>query len=199
MRPFHRLAAGLAATLLAAPAPQAGANPRLGPDPVLGGGEYSTGGGLTVAVELREMNGRTGLCGVWAQSRRLTVYVRRAGPRVLSKGTIALDDRVLTHDLGFIKRVAPTGSYAGAPAGCVRLDRPWHPGDATARLDVRIPRQQVYFGQGGRDHGGPRITFRDTGLHNPAMTAGSLLPQHWTNPAPGPRIDPSRHRGHVDD
>ena len=118
MRPFHRLAAGLAATLLAAPAPQAGANPRLGPDPVLGGGEYSTGGGLTVAVELREMNGRTGLCGVWAQSRRLTVYVRRAGHCVLSKGTIALDDRVLTHDLGFLKRVAPAHSYAGAPAGC---------------------------------------------------------------------------------
>lgn len=183
MRRFPRWLPGLfAACLLAAPATPAGAGeaPRLGPAPVLGGGQYSTGGGITVAVELRDIGGRTGLCGVWAQSEQLTVYVRNAGRRVLSKGSIALDGRILTNNLDFLKRVAPAPGYAGAPAGCVRLARPWRPGDAERRLEVWIPRQQVYFDKNGRDGGGPRITFRDKGRPNPAMGAGSLLPEDWT-------------------
>jgi len=181
MRPFVRWLGGLCAALaVAAPAARAGGIARLGPDPVLGGGVYSTGGGITVAVEMRNMGGRTGLCGVWAQSEQLTVYVRRAGRRVLSKGSIALDGRILTSNLDFLRRVAPAPGYAGAPAGCVRLDRPWRPGDAARRPEVWIPRQLVYFDSNGRRGGGPRITFRDKGHPNPAMGAGSLLPPHWT-------------------
>ncbi|MBS4009756.1 MAG: hypothetical protein KGZ72_03265, partial [Roseovarius sp.] len=38
---------------------------RLGADPVLSGGSYSSGGGLTVAADIREQQGRVLLCGVW--------------------------------------------------------------------------------------------------------------------------------------
>lgn len=184
MRPLPRLLTALALALTASAtqsAAQAGEAVRLGPSPVLGGGEYSTGGGVTVAVELRNRAGRTGLCGVWAESERLTVYVRRKGWRVLQKGTITLDGRVLTHNLNFLNQVAPAASYAGAPAGCVRLDRPWRAGDEARKLEIRIPRQDLHFDSNGRKSGGLRITFRDTGKVNPALGAGSLLPKSWTS------------------
>lgn len=198
MHPAIRALAAAAAILMTAPA-EAGEMPRLGLAPVIGGGEYSTGGGITVALEMRNMTGRTGLCGVWADSAQLSVYVRRAAPRVLAKGSVALDGRVITHDLGFLKRTASADSYAGALAGCTRLKRPWQPGDGSGRLEIRIPRQQVHIGQNGGKKGGPRITFRDTGHPNPAMTAGSLLPAEWATPGATSRVDRSRERGHVDD
>lgn len=163
-------------------AASAGETPfRLGPNPVLGGGEYSTGGGITVAVELREMQGRTGLCGAWAQSERLTAYLRGAGREVLAKGSIALGREVLTYNFNFLHQIAPRDSYAGAPAGCVRLKRAWQPGDAAKPLDIRIPRRSLRFGNPGPKSGGFQVTFRDTGRVNPAMEAGSLLPKSWTS------------------
>lgn len=168
------------ALILCLTAAQAAAPIKLGPDPVLGGGEYSTGGGVTVAVELRNMAGKTGLCGVWAESERLTAYVRHKGGKVLAKGSIALGGEVLTHDLGFLNRVAPAASYAGAPAGCVRLDRPWQPGDANRRLEVRLPRQEMHFGRHGRRGGGLKITFGPSESVNPALLSGSVLPSAWT-------------------
>jgi len=188
MRPVPRLtecfptrALAVLALGLAATSAPAAPGTTLGPDPVLGGGEYSTGGGITLAVELRNLAGKTGICGIWAQSKRLTAYVRHEGPRMLSKGSIALDGRVLTHDLGFLNRVEPAASYAGAPAGCLRLDRPWRAGDAHRRPELRLPRQELMLANGGRKSGGPRITFRPRPGENPAMTAGSLLPESWTS------------------
>ena len=180
MRPLTHALAALCLSLTAGVAPAA--EPvRLGPDPVLGGGEYSTGGGITVAVELRNWAGQTGLCGVWAESERLTAYVRRKGNRVLAKGSIALNGRMLTHDLGFLNQVAPADSYAGAEAGCVRLDRPWRAADRSARLDVRLPRQELVFGRNGRKSGGLRIRFGPSEHPNPALTAGSILPRKWSS------------------
>ena len=49
-------AAGLLAGCTAATAPQTVA--RLGADPVLSGGSYDSGGGITVAIDLRERDGR---------------------------------------------------------------------------------------------------------------------------------------------
>ncbi|MEQ8897901.1 MAG: hypothetical protein RID23_12490 [Roseovarius sp.] len=179
MRPL-RLISTLA-ILIAGTAAIAGTPAKLGPAPVLGGGEYSTGGGVTVAIELRNWAGKTGLCGIWAESERLTAYVRHKGNVVLAKGSIALGNEVLTYNLNFLQQVAPSQSYAGAPAGCVRLNRDWRASDANRRLEVRIPRQELHFGRSGTRGGGLRVTFRDTGHANPALTSGSLLPKKWTS------------------
>jgi len=180
MRPLLR-PLGLLALAFLASAAAAGSPFRLGSDPVLGGGEYSTGGGITVAVELRDWNGRTGLCGVWAESEQLTVFLRHKGKEVLAKGSIALGREVLTHNLNFLRQVAPRSDYAAVPAGCVVLDRAWQPADAAKPLSVRLPRREFRFGGVGRGNGGPRFTFRDKGRVNPAMGAGSLLPRSWTS------------------
>lgn len=179
MRPFHLIAP--LALAFASTAATAGTTVGLGPAPSLGGGEYSTGGGVTVAVEMRNWSGKTGLCGVWAESERLTAYVRHKGDDVLEKGSIALGGEVLTYNLDFLQQVAPSQSYAGAPAGCVRLSRDWRPSDANRPLEVRIPRQDLRFGGNGTRGGGLRVTFRDTGHANPALTAGSVLPRKWTS------------------
>ena len=180
MRHITRFFATLCLALAAGTA-SAGTTVKLGPNPVLGGGEYSTGGGITVAVELRNWAGKTGLCGVWAESEQLTAYVRRKGGRILAKGSIALDGQVLTHNLNFLEQVAPSQSYAGTPAGCVRLDRPWKASDAGAKLRVRLPRQQLLFGRNGRQSGGLRIRFGPSEHANPALSSGSVLPKRWTS------------------
>ena len=178
----------LSVSAFAGHAGQTGDAIALGPDPVISGGDYSTGGGITVALELREIGGRTGICGAWAQSERLTAYVRGKGREVLSKGKVLLGGSVLHHDLRFLRRVAPAESYAGAPANCIRTARPWA-GAAGRMPRVRIPRQLVVLerSSGG---GGLEIRFRQSDGTNPAMKAGSLLPARWTTF----RGKPERHR-----
>ncbi len=152
----------------------------LGAGHILAGGEYSTGGGITVAVELRNLSGETGLCGIWAESERLPAYVRHDRGGILAKGSIALNGQVLTHDLDFLNQVPPSVSYVGAPAGCIRLDRPWRDSDAKGRLEIRLPRRELRFGGGDDRGGGIRIRFTRSNRANPALTDGSVLPASWT-------------------
>ncbi len=180
MRTLPKLTALLTLTLLTGAPAVAGNTIKLGPNPTLSGGEYSTGGGITVAMEMRQIGGQAHVCGVWAQSERLTAYVRGKGREVLARGKVEMNGRTLTHDLGFLRNVAPAESYGGATAGCTGLGRAWQPGDAGGQPKARIPRLQVVFDRDGRRAGGIEINFRQTGTINPAMTSGSILPSTWT-------------------
>ena len=195
MRILPRIAALIAMSAIAGAPVQAASTVKLGPNPVLSGGEYSTGGGITVAVELREIGGQAHICGVWAESERLTAYVRRKGRDVLARGKVELNGRTLTHDLGFLRQVPAAESYAGAPAGCMGLGRAWQTGDAGRKPRVRIPRQLVVFERDGSGAGGIEITFRQTSTPNPALTSGSILPKNWTTftgTPPEPTNDPDK-------
>ena len=144
---------------------------RLGADPVLTGGTYSTGGGLTVASELREINGKTGLCGVWSESASQVALTRSSARGVLSKGSAYIGDEKLLTDLKFLRKAAPTTTYAGLPSGCIITARPWQASDATSRPILRLPQQNVYRDAG--ESGGQVITFRQTG---PGAFSRSLDP-----------------------
>ena len=117
---------------------------RLGANPVLDGGSYDSGGGMTVAVDLREAQGRTLVCGVWAQSERQSVLTSRVEQRLLGTGAIYLDGKALVRGLNFMPEVRPMADYSGQEAVCMTTSRPWRAGDETRRLVVRIPRQTVY-------------------------------------------------------
>lgn len=133
----------------------------LGPDPVLSGGTYSSGGGITVATDLRERDGRTMVCGAWAQSRQQSVLTKGVEHRVLGSGSVALDGQALVRGLLFMRETEPLESYAGAEAGCIVTDRPWRPGDEARRPTIAIPGQVVYRDS---DEGGSIIVnFRQTG------------------------------------
>lgn len=145
---------------------------------MLGGGAYSTGGGLTVAVEPRQTrDGRLAICGVWAQSTRLTALVKGHGPRILGTGNIAVDGRAVLRNLRFLQKTPPAQSYAGAKATCAVTKRRFS-GDET--LEIRIPRQ-VVVRESRANGGGLQIRFGRSERPNPALGAGSVLPESWTS------------------
>lgn len=154
---------------------------KLGPNAAMTGGDYSTGGGLTVAMETREIGGKLGLCGVWAQSESMSIYTRHEAPRILARGVASLNGQVITKDFGFLNRVRPSESYTGAPANCVVLNRAWSPSDGSASLTLRIPRQKVFNTSNSRRENGPRVFFTKSDSRNPAFAKGSILPSSVTS------------------
>ncbi len=152
---------------------------KLGPNPVLAGGEYSSGGGITVALELRSLSGRAAVCGVWAESRDLTAYLNGRTKRVLANGSVFIDGERVQSNLLFLKETVPSESYTGETVTCAALGRAWRAADETAEVTVRIPRGPVVLERGGRKTGGPSIRFRQTDTHNAALLKGSFLPDKF--------------------
>lgn len=134
----------------------------LGDDPVLSGGSYTSGGGLTVAVTVTEAQGRTRVCGVWAKSRQQSILTKGVERRVLASGSVYLADERIAQDLLFMREVAPQAGYAGTQAGCVLVARAWQQGDAGQPVSVQIPRQVVANERDGTD-AGPIVYFKQTG------------------------------------
>ncbi len=167
------LALGLTSAAHAAPS-----TVPLGASPTLGGGEYSSGGGITVAVEPRRtQDGQLALCGVWAQSDRLSAYVRQSARSVLQRGSLMVNGRVVHQGLGFLNRVPADTSYARSEASCVGTSLPWQSG---ARIDVRIPRHVVVQDRDGNG-AGIEIRFGPSQAGNPALLSGSVLPSRFTS------------------
>jgi hypothetical protein len=166
MKPSLGIATVFASCLLTAcTVAEPAGNIRLGPDPVLSGGSYSSGGGLTLAVEAREQAGHTLVCGVWAQSRQQAVMTRGVAPKVLGTGSVYMGDEAAVRGLTFMREVPPAADYGGLEAPCVLSERRWQPGDETRRAVIRIPRQIVVEDRdvdGGLGTG-LAIKFRQTG------------------------------------
>lgn len=165
----------------------------LGASPVLGGGEYSTGGGITVAVELRRAKGGgLALCGAWAESRRLPIYLRGKGRDVLARGSVTQGDRVLVQGLEFLPEVAPGESYGGAEASCLRAPETAR---ADRALEIIFPAHEVVRTQGGDGEGGGIvIRFGPSLAANPALKAGSVLPESITSIIGTPEAQPTKRR-----
>lgn len=134
---------------------------RLGPDPVLSGGSYSSGGGITVAVEVREHSGKTMVCGVWAQSVQQSILTYHKAKGVLDTGNVALGGETLVRGLRFMAEVPPMANYGGQEAGCAVFARPWQPADAARRVVIRLPRQVVHVE--GDEYGNFTVTFKQSG------------------------------------
>lgn len=140
------------------------ATAKLGPSPALGGGTYSSGGGITVAADVQDYEGRTLVCGVWAQSRQQSILTKLVEPRLLGSGAVFLDRETLVRGILFMREVSPSADYSGMNANCVVTDRPWRPADEAKQVTVRIPRQVVADESDGLGiFGGPVVVFRPTG------------------------------------
>lgn len=160
-QPFNWPLAGVALLAACTTVTPTGGAP-LGPGAVVSGGTYSSGGGITVAVDLREDRGRTAVCGVWAESRQQSVLTKHVEADLLGTGSIAADGTTLVRGLNFLARVDPAPDYTGLPANCVRSERPWRAGDQDLNPIVHIPRQ-VVLTEGGDEGSGAHVTFRQTG------------------------------------
>lgn len=115
----------------------------LGQNLTLGGGTFTSPGGISVAVEARDIGGRTGICGVWAESINQSVMTRNTAPRVLAGGGVAMEGKGVAQGLGFLRKVEPAESYAGMRANCITTERPWRAGDEARPLKVVLPRMVV--------------------------------------------------------
>lgn len=147
------------ALMVAIGGPPATAETRLGAGVSLAHGSYSTGGGMTVATELRRTaQGGTALCGTWAESESKTAYAAGSARRILSDASVYVEGARITSGLGVLPKSAPRLDYAGASARCIALDLPWRAGRVP---DVFLPRQVI--SPGTHDNGGQEVRFRQTG------------------------------------
>ena len=135
---------------------------RLGPDPVLAGGTYDSGGGITVAVDLRERDGRTMVCGVWAESVQQSILTKHKAKGVLDTGAVGLGGETVLRGLRFMAEVPPMADYGGQEAHCAVTQRPWQPGDAARTVEVNIPRQVVHV-EDDEEGGAFAVRFKPTG------------------------------------
>ncbi len=114
----------------------------LGPDPAVAGGTYTTGGGLSVAAELRESERLTVVCGVWAINQQ-SAMTKLAEQQVLNSGALFRGRERVVSGLLFMRRVDPAPSYGGQEANCFRTDRPWRGPGRVARPEIFLPRQII--------------------------------------------------------
>lgn len=115
----------------------------LGSNLVVDGGKYTSGGGLTIAAELRNNQGRTMLCGAWAQSRQQSILTKNVENKVLGVAAFFAGNERIHTGFVFMNEVAPAASYVGQQANCITLERPWRPEYANNGR-MRIPRVLVY-------------------------------------------------------
>ncbi|HKL46644.1 MAG TPA: hypothetical protein VJ906_10440 [Roseovarius sp.] len=137
---------------------------RLGEAPALGGGSYSTGGGITVAADMQNYQGRTMVCGVWAKSRQQSILTKLVEPQLLGTGSVSIGNETVLRGLGFMREVAPAADYGGLAADCIVTGRAWRAGDAERAPVVRLPRQ-VLVNEADADEGagGVVVRFRPDG------------------------------------
>ncbi len=129
--------------------------------PTLDGGSFTSGGGLTVAVEVQERDGKTALCGLWAESRWQSALTNNKSREMLPAGSVYLGKQRLVQNLLFLNKVAPMADYSGQKVNCALTSRPWQAGDEALKPIVRIPRRLVV--RDGDIDGGIFVYFNQTG------------------------------------
>lgn len=122
------------------------ASMRLGDSPALAGGTFSAPGSLSVAATVREIGGRTGICGVWSESDVVSALVKGRTRNALGPSAVMLGNEAVVSGLYFLRKVParPAGDYGGIEADCVVTDRVWTASDATKPVRIHMPRQVVY-------------------------------------------------------
>ncbi|VAW05345.1 hypothetical protein MNBD_ALPHA07-2049, partial [hydrothermal vent metagenome] len=156
-----KLAFGLIAVLGAcSPSTTSSGAARLGQSPALSGGSYTSGGGITIATEIRQINGMTGICGAWSEGEDQQIFTKGSASGVLANATLYIGGQKLKKNLLFMRKIALTPDYSGAEANCITTKRPWQPGDEARKPVVRIPQQVVYQKSTG---GANKVLFNPTG------------------------------------
>ncbi len=105
----------------------------------VGGGQWDSGGGITIAARAFERNGVTVICGAWTMDRQSALSTLW-NDDVLEAGSVFLDgDRAVTN-LSFMRLVRYSDNIAGEQANCVAAGLPWKADYDAAPARVRIPR-----------------------------------------------------------
>ena len=124
----------------------------------VGGGTWSTGGGITAVAGIEQRGGNAAVCGAWATDRQSTLsYPYNAD--VMATGSVYAGDTRLVQDLGFMQRVDRPADLAGAQARCVDTGIAWRPEFVGMAPRFEFPRFSI---RDDDDLGGSDTTFRQT-------------------------------------
>jgi len=136
--------------------------PSVGTEPIdprysVGGGEWGSGGGITIVARAFERNGVTVICGAWTMHKQ-SGLTSELNHDVLEAGSVFLGRDRAVQNLSFMRRVPHSGNIAGEQANCVAPGLPWKADYAAARARVRIPRMVFLINRKPSD----RVVFRET-------------------------------------
>jgi hypothetical protein len=131
----------------------------IGPGYATAGGEWSSGGGITVVSRAFERNGVTVVCGAWTTDQQSTMTIL-LNDDVIEAGALYIGAERAAWNLGFMAEIPYSDNIAGAQANCVASALPWRAELADTAPQVRLPPlrftvsrnpvQQVSFRQGRR-------------------------------------------------
>jgi len=116
----------------------------VGTDPIdprysLGGGQWDSGGGITIVARAFERNGVTVVCGAWTMDRQ-SVMSSDFNGNVMEAGSVFLDGDRAVQNLSFMRQLPYADNIAGKQANCVASSLPWKADYATAPARIRMPR-----------------------------------------------------------
>ncbi len=122
----------------------------VGTDPIdprysVGGGEWNSGGGITIVARAFERNGVTVICGAWTMDRQ-SGLTRDYNDDVLEAGSVFLDGDRAVQNLSFMRLVPYSDNIAGEQANCLAAGLPWKVNYAVVPARVRMPRMSFTMG-----------------------------------------------------
>ena len=134
----------------------------VGTDPIdlrysVGGGQWDSGGGITIAARAFEQNGVTVICGAWTMDRQ-SGLTHDYNDDVLEAGSVFLDGDRAVQNLSFMRLVPYSDNIAGEQANCVATGLPWKADYAAAPARVRMPRMAFRLD----DRPAIDVVFRET-------------------------------------
>ncbi len=144
----------LIGALFAAPAAQA---EQVGPGYAVGGGNWSTGGGIKVYVRPYERGGRLAVCGAWTTTQQAAAS-HFLNEQVIETGVLYVGGNRILTNFRFMNRL-PENTGPGGYANCIVTSEPWQPGYGPEAVEIRFPRMVFYDGFPGR-HDGRKVVFR---------------------------------------
>ena len=140
--------AGSAAIALSTPAT---AQSKRHTTPMLNSGEvisygFRPYGAIVIASMVKDIGGKTAVCGFWAVQERLQAYVisTKLDLKARQKVTIKLDNRRILTGVGFMNKVDLDDFEAGTKANCQVTAVPWQAGFATQKIEYLSPRLRVF-------------------------------------------------------
>lgn len=138
---------------------------------VSGGGEWSSGGGITAVARVMESNGLAAVCGAWMTDPQSALSANY-NEDVMAAGAVFAGPTRMVNNLRFMRRVAYRDNLAGETANCVVSSIPWTAQLASAPVKLRFPR--ITFGDrslsasgGFGISSGDTVTFRQTPRPDP--------------------------------
>ena len=120
----------------------------LGQNPPQAAGQYSTGGGVRAAAELRQVGNAAYVCGAWSQSKRQSPRTEKQAPEVLARGHVSANGKPVLRDLGFFRHIASQRPFEGIMAHCKDTGLAWDGAFDPASVQVHLPEMVVYPGPG---------------------------------------------------